>query len=237
MTSAAVVVVAPEAPASRHTAGQSVLLHLGPALPALALYALAAPLARHLGLPSLAALALSGLLGVAPVQLALLARERRRHPGRPVVLLRQKVAPGVLLALVLAEVGLAAAAFAVTAPMAASLRSIAFAWWPTAWLLVTAGLVLLGSVVVAPVVEEHYFRGYLLPRMPARLGRGTSVAHAALFAGYHLWTPWLLPTRILALLPLVHVARRTQDLRVGVVTHVVLNAVDLVVLTRFVLST
>jgi hypothetical protein len=130
----------------------------------------------------------------APVQLALLARARRRHPGEPVVLLRQKVAPRVLLALVLAEIALAAAAFAVTAPVAAFLRSVGFAWWTTAWaldrgahpgfgrpaLLVTARLVLLGSVVVAPVVEEHCFRGYLLPRMPARLRPSTVLAHAGL---------------------------------------------------------
>jgi membrane protease YdiL (CAAX protease family) len=45
------------------------------------------------------------------------------------------------------------------------------------------GLVLSG--VVAPVVEEMYFRGYLLPRL-SRLGRWAPVLNVTLFALYHL---------------------------------------------------
>jgi hypothetical protein len=33
--------------------------------------------------------------------------------------------------------------------------------------VVTAVLLLAGTVLTAPVVEELYFRGYLLPRLPA----------------------------------------------------------------------
>ena len=103
-------------------------------------------------------------------------------------------------------------------------------------LTATALLMLVGTVLIAPTVEECYFRGYLLPRMPSRLGRGAPAAHAALFAGYHLWTPWLAPTRILAILPLTVIAIRTRDLRIGILTHTVLNAVDLALLIRVLLS-
>ena len=48
------------------------------------------------------------------------------------------------------------------------------------------GLVLSGGV--APVVEEMYFRGCLLPRL-SRLGRWAPVLNVTLFALYHLWTP------------------------------------------------
>jgi len=57
-----------------------------------------------------------------------------------------------------------------------------------------------------------------------------SGSHVALFAGYHLWSPWLLPTRFLAVLPLAYIAVRTGDVRIGILTHVVLNAADLVAL-------
>jgi hypothetical protein len=42
----------------------------------------------------------------------------------------------------------------------------------------------------------------------------------------------LAPTRTLAVVPLAYVARRTGDLRIGIVTHVVLNSIDVVVLLR-----
>ena len=251
MTAPEGVLVRSPVGAQQHTMGRSVLLHLAPGIPAMAVLVAAVPVARALGLPTIAALALSGLLGAVPVQLALLARHRRQRPEERTNLLTARLPARQVSALVLVELALAAAAFALTAPAAAMVRTYAFAWWPAAWvpdagayagssrhaLLATAALVLVGSVVVTPVVEEHYFRGYLLPRMPARLGRSTPLAHAALFAGYHLWTPWLVPTRVLAVLPLTYVARRTGDLRIGLVTHVVLNAVDLAVLARVVLST
>ena len=89
-------------------------------------------------------------------------------------------------------------------------------------------------MLTAPLVEEFYFRGYLLPRMPRRLGRTAPLAHASLFALYHLQTPWLTPARILAITPLAYIAARTRDVRIGMVAHVVLNAVDLGVLALFI---
>jgi membrane protease YdiL (CAAX protease family) len=119
---------------------------------------------------------------------------------------------------------LGAAAFALTGQLAGVLRSGAFGWWPEGWiidtgthpgfsdraLLLTGLMMLLGSAIVGPVVEEYYFRGYLLPRMPARLGPGAPLAHAILFAGYH-------------------------RIRIGILTHIVLNTVDLALFTRYLL--
>ena len=75
-----------------------------------------------------------------------------------------------------------------------------------------------------------YFRGYLLPRMPVWLGRTAPVAHAVLFAFYHVWTLWLTPTRILAVLPLIYITVRTRSVLPAMVAHVVLNLLDVVVI-------
>jgi membrane protease YdiL (CAAX protease family) len=241
---------APPSDVTRHRAGLSVLLHLAPGAAAMAVYVAAVPLVRDLGLPTIAALALSGLFGVLPVQLGLIALHRRRHPAEATSRLQHRLPLRRVLGLSLVEVVLAAVAFALTAPLGPWLRASLFGWWPEGWVLdpgthpgvsrgalvVTALLMLLGSVIAAPVVEERYFRGYLLPRMPARLGRLTALGHAALFAGYHLWTPWLAPARILAVVPLAVIALRTRDIRIGVVTHVLLNAVDLALLVHFLLG-
>ena len=53
--------------------------------------------------------------------------------------------------------------------------------------------------------------------------------HTVLFAVYHVWTPWLAPTRILGVLPLTYVTLRTRRVP-GIVAHVVLNLLDVMVI-------
>ena len=48
--------------------------------------------------------------------------------------------------------------------------------------------------------------------MPVRLGPTAPLAHAVLFAFYHVWTLWLTPTRILAVLPLTYITLRTRSI-------------------------
>jgi uncharacterized protein len=78
--------------------------------------------------------------------------------------------------------------------------------------------------ILAPYVEELYFRGFLLPRM-AWMKSWAPVAEAFLFALYHFWSPWQLVTRFLAVLPLVYIVNRKRDLRIGVAAHWLLNTI------------
>jgi len=84
------------------------------------------------------------------------------------------------------------------------------------------------------VLEEAYFRGFLLPRMPPSLGRTAPLVHTILFAAYHLWTPWLAPTRILGVLPLTYIALRTRSILPGIVAHITLNLIDVIVIVAVV---
>ena len=190
-----------------HTPANTVLLHLGPGAAAFAAYVGLVPVARQLGLPSVAALGATGLLVIAPIQLGLLRTHRRRRPDEPAVQLRGRLPLPQLLGWAGIEVILAGLVFLGTAPLTRLLQTRVFTWWPDQWtvnlgteasysdtaLVVTAALLLVGTVLTAPVVEELYFRGYLLPRMPYQFGPWKLEAHVALFAGYHLWTPWLAP--------------------------------------------
>ena len=100
----------------------------------------------------------------------------------------------------------------------------------------TALLVLAGSALAAPVVEELYFVGFLPPRMRRALGKAAPLVHTVLFALYHLWTPWLAPTRILGVLPLTYLALRTRSVVPGIVAHVVLNLIDVFVIVQLMIN-
>jgi uncharacterized protein len=233
-----------------HTLPRSLLLHLGPGLVVGAAYLALIPAARALGMPSAAAIGAQALLVTGPLMIGILkVSSRRRRPGEPTIALRRVPTVRATLGWAAVIIGAAAAAFVLTRPLTAWLERTLFQAWPDSWkpqlgtaggysdsaLLWTAVLVLLGSVLIAPVVEEAYFRGFLLPRMPARLGRTAPLAHAVLFAFYHVWTLWLTPTRILAVLPLTYITLRTRSILPAMVAHIVLNLIDVVLIIAVVI--
>lgn len=77
--------------------------------------------------------------------------------------------------------------------------------------------------ILAPFVEELYFRGYLLPRMEDYAKNWAPVINAVLFSLYHFFSPWENPIRIVALIPMVYVVWRKKDIRFGILVHVILN--------------
>ena len=75
-------------------------------------------------------------------------------------------------------------------------------------------LAVLLSGLVAPVVEELYFRGFLLPRME-HWGWAAPVVNSLLFALYHFYFPGNVPGIFVAFLPVAYIVRirrkRTGD--------------------------
>ena len=91
-------------------------------------------------------------------------------------------------------------------------------------ILVTLILNLLLNGIIAPVIEEYYFRGYLLPRMAA-WGKWAFALNAVLFSLYHFWQPYIWLTLIISILPMTWLVWKTRDLRVGIYTHCLLNLI------------
>jgi membrane protease YdiL (CAAX protease family) len=74
--------------------------------------------------------------------------------------------------------------------------------------------------LLAPVAEELFFRGLLLPRMRAVFGRRDWVANGAIFTAYHLHEPWVMPTTLLTgVFTQAYPARRFQSIWISLVTH------------------
>ncbi|HLN54514.1 MAG TPA: CPBP family intramembrane glutamic endopeptidase [Bacteroidales bacterium] len=227
-----------------HSLSKSILLHLLPGLLAGICYFSLAPIVRANGFPSIMAIILSGVLVLIPFELGFLIY-RQKATGKKLfgdVILYWKKIPFrqyfLFVPLVILLSGLLMKALGFTSGILMDL----FRWipadrlpdmgiggtWNRSNLAVTYALFLVIIVFALPVLEEFYFRGFLLPRMPARLRGFAPVLHSLLFALYHTWTPWMVVTRTIAVLPLIYIVRRKQNLLIGIIAHCLLNSIDFI---------
>ena len=231
----------------QHSIGQSLLLHLGPGVAVGLCYYMITPILHQWGLPSLASLMIAAALVLTPFELGYLLHEGRKRNGRyslrgvvsyrtPIPIWQYFVwVPGLFV-----TVGII---FTLMKPVDVALQQNLFAWVPmlesglttdysrTA-LIWTYALVAIFGVVVGPIVEEFYFRGFLLPRM-GYAGKWAPVLHSLLFAIYHFWTPWQFITRTLGMIPMAYVAKR-RNLYVTIIVHVLVNSLDVIAAVTFI---
>jgi hypothetical protein len=104
----------------------------------------------------------------------------------------------------------------------------------SAW-IITVTLYIALNVVIGPLVEELYFRGYLLPRMSS-MGQWAPLLNTVLFSLYHFWAPWAFLSRIGGVAPFVYAVWAKQDIRLGMAVHISLNAIGTASLAIFILG-
>jgi len=228
-----------------HSTIQSVILHLFPGILVGCFYFLARKPVTNLGFPSIFALYLAFALVLVPVELGFLLVQGKRKTGRftlrgiisyrnPIPWWQYLVGPIIIFTLV-------GAIFTVFKPVDAFLQERLFFWMPDlnsgldgnysrAILIVTYTMSLIFNVFLAPLVEELYFRGYLLPRMQ---GRFAILLHSFLFAAIHVFTPWMMITRTLGLLPLVFGVKKL-NIYVGMIVHILSNSVGFITAIVFI---
>jgi uncharacterized protein len=229
-----------------HTAGGSIALHLIPGTLITAVYFAIAPAVMQAGYPPLMALLLCILVILIPLELGILFYQGRRLNGRwsleGVILNRERIPLGQYFAFVPPLLIWAAAAFILLTPVDDYFIRTWFAWvpaWATTGLslasvaqyshaafLRTAVMAFLLNGILGPVVEELYFRGFLLPRIPASRAWAPLI-NVLLFSLYHLFSPWQNITRILALIPLVYVVSWKRNLYLSMITHCLLNTLGM----------
>lgn len=237
----------------QHTLVESVLYHLVPGILIGVGYLLIAPLTLKSGYPSVMALVLAAILVLIPLELGLLLWFGKRRNGtwslKGVVLYRQKL-PWTQYLLWVPIIFVASGVIMIlSTPVNAYLASV-FQCFPESFrlemgfagdisfnkLIMTYALHLIFIVFLAPAVEELYFRGFLLPRMPKKLRWAGPLVHSLLFALYHVWSPWMFVARTLALLPLIYVVRWKQNLYLGMGAHWLINSIDFVMGVSFILQ-
>jgi len=226
---------------------QILLYHLAPGVPILFVTILLSHPTFGFGLPIFLSLMLAILFGLVPAELGILYFTARKQGKKikELISFREKMPlmksilwalPGIVFALVV---------FLVLAKIEHPLWTI-FNWVPE-WfridrfeagtmekglLTFTIVLNLLLNGILGPIVEEVYFRGFLLPRM-GKLGKAAPLVNTVLFSLYHFFTPWENVTRIIAMMPYIYIVWYKKNIRIGMIVHCTMNllgAINMIVM-------
>jgi membrane protease YdiL (CAAX protease family) len=92
------------------------------------------------------------------------------------------------------------------------------------YLKITVLLAFIFNGIFGPVVEEIYFREYLLPRM-CIFGKFAPLINTIIFSLYHFFTPWQNITRIVGVTPMVYSVWINKDIRIGIIVHCLGNII------------
>jgi uncharacterized protein len=227
--------------AERHPLWLSITLHLVPGMLSVAIFLLlAAPLAKNLGLPPFIGWVIALCLALLPTQLGLLTwlgyQQNKRFSFDGVVQYLDKPLPWKKLVILVVPLTLWFLVIGIVLiPLDTFVYNSLFKWVPFQG--AGGGLTdILGgyprNVVIAslaasipltglllPFVEELYFRGFLMPRLPSS-GLGYPVLSSILFSLYHFWTPWGFISRVIYLLPAIYFVWTKKDLRISIGAHV-----------------
>ncbi len=235
----------------RHSISKSIFLHLTPGILIGLCYFLLVPFVNSKGFPTVMALSLSGIIVLIPFQLGMLLIEKKKVGKlkngvikycNPIPVIQYFV----FIPIVFILTGLIFTLLTFVTDYSRAL----FTWIPTNLILdmglntnytkeklvITYVVFLILIVIVLPVIEELYFRGYLLPRMPKKLGKWTSIIHSGLFALYHTWTPWMFITRTIGVFPLIYIVKRKENIIIGIIIHCLLNSIDFILGFLFIMN-
>jgi hypothetical protein len=210
-------------------------------------YVVIAPFIETAGFPPIAALLVAILIVLVPVELGVILRAGRDHPLRirSVVPYRRPLPVRDWVWLVPVLIVAAFVGFGLSMAIEPTLIDGLFGWLPDwfvrpidpdrvgdysreAWLVTLAAYLVLNGYV-GPIVEELYFRGYLLPRMEW-MGRWAPLVNVSLFSVYHFWSPWQVLGRILGLGPTVYAVRWKENVYLGMVVHCSLNTLGIILI-------
>jgi membrane protease YdiL (CAAX protease family) len=225
----------------QHSVARTLVLHLLPGVLILVFSAAVAPLLWSFGFPPVMAVYLASVFVLIPFELGYLIYQARKNGTSlgNIVLYRQPVPKGQLVLLVIALFVWALIIGTLLTPVDFFVKENLFSWLPggydvtngltrnvarfsTVALLITLVFGLIVDGIAAPVVEEMYFRGYLLPRI-SRLGAWAPLLNTVLFSLYHFFSPFQIVSRTLTFLPVVYAAWWKRSIYLSMTVHFLFN--------------
>jgi len=229
----------------QHSVGKTVFLHLFPGALAVGIFAVASTLLSEYNFPPLLILSFALLLGVIPFELGVVMFLSKKTAGRffapTVIPYTARLKWKEYIIPVAVSFFWPVVVFTTFGPWLNDfLKTVTFPWLPNwfdlgvyirnpelyprnvrilTWLL----SLVLGSLI-GPAVEELYFHGYLLPRL-SRFRQVAPVISTVLFVAYHFWSPHMVLTRIIAILPLTYFIWKKKNFYIGIIAHCLLNLI------------
>lgn len=236
----------------KHTFIKSIFLHLFPGLLGGIFYFSIVPFVKVIGFPSLMALSLTGIFVLLPFQLGFLLYQKQENDEKffnGIIQYCKRIPIKqyfVWVPIVFISIALLFTIFNFTSDFLKNL----FTWLPSEMfldmglsneysksvLIITYGILLIFLVFIVPTIEELYFRGYLLPRLPKKLKWSAPIIHSLFFALYHIWTPWMFVARTIGLLPLIYIVKIKRNVFIGIIVHCLLNLIDFIIGVNFILN-
>jgi membrane protease YdiL (CAAX protease family) len=235
----------------QHTVFQSILLHLLPGVLVLvSIFGFSSPFfTKSLGLDDrlrpVVGYLFGLLIGLVLTQIVILLfagkSETEKFTIRETIKYTQKSQTKEYLSFVPALILYFILLFVVVAPIIQpTIIAAFFPWWPEQYnfqrilqdpasiagyqgIKILVVFYILLSGIFGPLVEELYFRGYLLPRMEEYAGKWAPFLNTVLFSIYHFFSPWENLVRIVAIDPLVYLVWKKRDIRFGILVHVIVN--------------
>jgi len=220
----------------QHSFSKSIVLHLLPGALGAVGYVFLAPILLEGGYPAMLALVIALGVIALPIQIGYLLLQRRNADDQPFIALCESLPKWQYIVFPL---GMLIWGFFASGALSGLDNLLAKTWfnWLPDWFFVFdveqfkvfprdalmttfwVGLIING---LAPIVEEFYFRGHLLPRLSGPRN-WLPLINISLFSLYHFWTPWQIFSRIIWLLPWVYITWRKQNIYLMMITHCAAN--------------
>ncbi len=237
----------------QHSLLKSIILHLLPGILIFLFFIIFTPILTEKGFPTLFCLFLAVMLVLIPFELGFVFYQAKKKNKtlslRGIVLYRQKIPLWQYFVIIPFFVACAFISYFIIAPpIQDHLREVYFSWLPDwfflsyniedsskAALLATWILGVIFNGITGPIVEELYFRGYLLPRI-SRFKGWAPLLNVVLFSVYHFFSPWRNLERIVALLPGTYIIQWKKNIYLGIVPHCLLNTTGMLLMAPIVFS-
>jgi len=192
------------------------------------------------------------LVGLIPIQLGILLIEGKKESGKysikEIIRYTDKSQLKDYLLYVPANILIFLVFFVVLAPLIQPyiVRTL-FSWWPEQYnfqlilqdpisladykgIKILVLMYILLSGIFGPLVEELYFRGYLLPRMDEYSGKWAPFINTILFSLYHFFSPWENLIRIIASYPMIYLVWKKRNIRFSIFVHIFVNTLGGIVM-------
>ena len=227
----------------KHTAFQTILLHLLPGIFNLLAIILLTLLVKRLGFAEngrLFAGELMIIFSIVPIQIGFLLfiakKTTKTYNVLKLIPFQEKSKFVEYLIFVIIMIVWALVVSAILTPFEHGLRDSLFAFVPDNFalrnvdysltsknlLIFVASFSILTNGIIAPITEEIYFRGYLLPRINLSPIMAV-IVNASLFSLYHFFSPWYFFSRVLMMIPLYYWVMKRRNIRFSIMAHIIAN--------------